>query len=348
MGGMRTGNRKAAAALVVLTPLVAELSLGSTPVRMAWLLLLWLPIYGAGVLLIRECVRRVGGGWPSLLLLGVAYELLEDGIGLQALTSPHLYGAAHEAPRVLGFNSVYWESNLVYHIVFSVFIPIMLTDLLFPSHRDRPYLKRTGLVITGVVAALGVGLVRVSVPPSQDPGYAVPLPLLAGYLVAVAVLAVLALRVLPRRPRPAPVPDAERLPAPRPWVAGLGGAAGTLAFILLTIPFGGARQPAFTHGAWAFLPMAVAAVVAVGMLLLIRHRVRTTAWTDQTTIGLITGALLAHTFAGVLVFGDDPVEQAGLELMAGMTLCLMLALGRRVRGRAAASLSRSSGSPTTP
>jgi len=343
---MRTGNRKAAATLAVLAPLVAELSLGSTPIRMAWLLLLWMPIYGAGVLLIRECVRRVGGGWPSLLLLGVAYELAEDGIGLQALTSPHLYHAASWAPRVLGFNTAYWEANLVYHVVFSVFIPIVLTDLLFPSHRDRPFLKRTGLVSTGIVALLGVGLLRVSVPPSQDPGYAVPLPVLAGYVVAIAVLAVLALRVLPRRPRPAPVADPR--PAPRPWDAALRGAAGTLAFILLIFPFGGARQPAFTHGAWAFVPMAAAAVVAVGMLLLIRHRVRTTAWSDLTTVGLVTGALLAHTAVGILVFGRDPVERAGLELISGMTLCLMLWLGRRVRYRGSASLSRSSGSPTTP
>lgn len=345
---MRTGNRKAAFTLVVLAPLIAELALGSTPIRMAWLILLWLPIYGAGVLLIRECVRRVGGGWPSLLLLGVAYEIMEDGVGLQALTSPHLYGAAHWAPRVLGFNSAYWEANVVYHIVFSVFIPIVLTDVLFPSHRDRPYLKRTGLIITGIFAALGVGLLRVSVPPSQDPGYAVPAPLLIGYLVAVAVLAVLALRMLPRRPRPAPIPEAERRSAWRPWVAGLVGAVGALAFMLPMFPFGSSRQLAFTHGAWAFLPMAFAAAVAVGMLLLIRHQVRTTTWDDRTTVGLITGALLAHTFAGVLVFGRDTVERSGLELISGITLCMMLWLYRRISGRAAASLSRSSGSPTTP
>ena len=79
---------------MVLTPLVSELALGSTPVRMAWLVLLWMPVYGAGVLLIRELVTRSGRGWPSILLLALAYEVVEDGIGLQALTSPHLYHAA--------------------------------------------------------------------------------------------------------------------------------------------------------------------------------------------------------------------------------------------------------------
>lgn len=102
-------NRRAAWTLVVLTPLIAELALGSTPIRMAWLVLLWVPIYGAGVLLIRELVVRRGRGWPSILLLAAAYELLEDGIGLQALTSPHLYDAAGWGLRVLGFNLPYWE-----------------------------------------------------------------------------------------------------------------------------------------------------------------------------------------------------------------------------------------------
>lgn len=340
---MGTGNRKAAATLVVLTPLVAELSLGSTPVRMAWLLLLWLPIYGAGVLLIRECVRRTGGGWASLLLLGFAYELVEDGIGLQALTSPHLYGAAQWAPRVLGFNSAYWEANLVYHVVFSVFIPIVLTDLLFPAHRDRPYLKRTGLVVTGIVGLLGVGLLRVSVPPSQDPGYVVPAPLLLGYVVAIAVLAVLALRVLPRR-RLALGP----WPVPNPWWLGAAGFGATVLVMGLTFPMLGARQPAFTHGAWAFLPMTAAAAIAVFMLVAILRWSAGPGWSDAAVVGLITGALLAHTFAGVLVFGHDTVERSGLELMSGITFCLMLALGRTVTRRGAASLSRSSGSPTTP
>jgi hypothetical protein len=78
----------------VLGPLVAELAFGSTPLHLAFLLVLWLPIYGAGVVLIREAVVRSGRGWPSILLLGVAYELVEDGIGLQTLSNPHLYGAA--------------------------------------------------------------------------------------------------------------------------------------------------------------------------------------------------------------------------------------------------------------
>src|SRR5258708_4297912 len=94
----RYRNRRAALTLVVLGPVVAELAFGSPPRHPASLLVLWLPIDGAGVLLIREAVVRSGGGWASILLLGVAYELVEAGIGLQALSSPHLYHAAPSRP----------------------------------------------------------------------------------------------------------------------------------------------------------------------------------------------------------------------------------------------------------
>ena len=81
---------------------------------------------------------RVGGGWPTLVVLGLVYELAEDGFGLQALTSPVMYHAAEWGPHVLGLNLTYWESQVGYHVVFSVLIPIVLTDLLFPAAGTRP------------------------------------------------------------------------------------------------------------------------------------------------------------------------------------------------------------------
>src|SRR5262245_45973640 len=182
--GRRSGRLRAAALLVVLTPLVAELALGSTPFRLAWIVLFVLPMYGFGILLVRELVRRTGRGWPSILLLGLAFEIVEDGIALQALSSPTLYGAADWGPRVFGLNLTYWETNAAYHVVFSAVIPILLVDLVHPAHRHRPYLRLPGLVGTAVAWVLGVALVRVLIPPTADPGYTAPLPVLVGCAVA--------------------------------------------------------------------------------------------------------------------------------------------------------------------
>ncbi|WP_460525322.1 hypothetical protein [Flindersiella endophytica] len=332
--GTSPGNRRAALTLVVLTPLIAELAFGSTPLRMAWLVLLWLPVYGAGILLVREAVRRTGRGWPSIVLLGLAYELAEDGIGIQALSSPHLYGAAGWAPRLFGLNVAYWEVNAIYHVVFSAVIPILLTDLLFPAHRTVPYLKRGGLVITGVVALLGLGLLRVSVPPSQDPGYVAPLPVLLGCVVAIAVLAVVALRVLPRSVL---APDS-RAPVPSRGALAAFGCLGVGVVLGLLFPFGGARQPAFTHGLWVFLPMAVGAALAGLANVLVRRWGRSAHWTDRHALALAGGALVGHTLFGILAAADTTFDRIGLAGIAVVTVGLLAWLDGRLARRPAQPL----------
>ncbi|WP_335986972.1 hypothetical protein [Glycomyces sp. MUSA5-2] len=322
--------RKAAWTLVAITPLIAELALGSTPVRMAWLVLLWIPIYGAGVLLIRELAVRRGRGWPTILLLAVCYELLEDGIGLQALTSPHLYDAADWGARILGFNVPYWFANTGYHAVFTVAIPIALTRLLFPSHRNRPYIGRFGLTSTAIVMALGVLVLRVSVPPSEDPGYQAPLPFVIGCLAVVLVVGVLALTAVPAPDRP--VTD-----APVPGLLSLALAAGlaTLAFFALTFPAFGARQPAFTEGLWVLLPLAVAAAgIAWGYRTLLRWT-DSRRWTDRHTLALIGGALVAHSVGGMVIMAHNAVDRLGLAAIIAVTLLAVFLIDRRLRAREA-------------
>ncbi|MER6950355.1 hypothetical protein ABT294_40685 [Nonomuraea sp. NPDC000554] len=310
------GRRWAACTLVLLAPVCAELTLGAMPLHLAWLMLpLLVPMYGAGVLLVRELVRRAGGGWPSLLLLGVAYEIAEDGIGLQALSSPNLYDAALWGPRVFGLNTTYWESQIGYHLAFSVVIPVMLTELLFPAHRDRPYLRRGGLVVAGVVAVLGVAIVRVTIPPVADPGYQAPVPVLVGSVLAIAVLAVLALRVLPRRTAP---PSPGWTP-PHPAVGGVLTALATVAFLGLLMPVG--QPPAGGHGVGRLVPMALAAVVAVGMGWLI-HR-----WSAGLTtwhrIWLAGGALVSHTLIGAAFIASTGFDRVGLLVLAFLTVVLL-------------------------
>jgi hypothetical protein len=323
MGDMvRTGNRRAAWVLAVLTPLISELAFGSTPLHLGYLVLLWMPVYGAGILLVRELVRRAGRGWPSIVLLGVAYELIEDGIGLQALSSPHLYGAAGWAPRLFGLNTAYWEVNVIYHVTFSAVIPILIVDLLFPAHRDVPYLKKTGTVITAIIAVLGVGLLR-TVSASQDPGYAAPVWVLVGCAVAVVVVAVIALKVLTTAVHSA-------TPVPPVWVLSVVGLVGVMVILGLLFPFGGAKQPSFTDGAWALVPMAVGAVIAAAAYVLIRRWGLSRQWTDQHALGLAGGALVGHTLCGV-VNAHTAFDRYGLIGIAILTVALVWLLSRWIR-----------------
>ncbi|HET9561172.1 MAG TPA: hypothetical protein VFP01_03635 [Propionibacteriaceae bacterium] len=66
--------------LVFLAPFVGEVLLGNTPLRLILGYLIVLPMYGFGALFIRELSRRSGRGWPTILILGVAYGVAEEGL----------------------------------------------------------------------------------------------------------------------------------------------------------------------------------------------------------------------------------------------------------------------------
>ncbi|MER6509664.1 hypothetical protein ABT158_22775 [Nonomuraea sp. NPDC001636] len=332
MVSLQARGRWAALVLAGLTPVVAELTLGNPPLRQAWLLLVWTPIYGAGTVLIRELVRRAGRGWGSVLLLGAAYGIVEEGLALQALTSPTLYGAAGWAPRVLGLNSAYTELNLPYHAVFSVALPILLADLLFPALRHRPYLGRAGLVVAGVVFVLGVLLLRWTAA-FMDPGYLAPWPVQAGLLLAVAALAVLALRVVPPpsgTPAGGSAGGSAGVPAAALVAVGAGGVA--FGYLALLFPFGGARHPAFTQGGWVAAPMAAAALLAVVAALLVRRWAARGGWGDRHSLALAGGALVGHTAFGVLANGQTPADRISLTVL-GLVMAALLALLARRTGR---------------
>jgi hypothetical protein len=316
---IRVGSRKAAWTLALLTPLIAELTFGSTPVRFAYLVLLWLPIYGAGILLIRELVTRTGRGWPSILLLGLAYELAEDGLGLQALTSPNLYHAADWAPQILGFNVAYWVLNIIYHVVFSAVIPIFLANLLFPAFKDKPYLKKGGLVWVSLFAIIGVAMLRITVPLSQDPTYNQPLALILGYIVAIIAIGVVALRVLPRKQATQTTSDA--VPSAKKLVAF--GTVSTIGVFGLMYPFAGAHQPLFTQGAWAYVPIAIGTALAIWAYRTITKWSRSSQWNTRTALALASGALVGHTLFGLLGAKLQPVDRVGLVVMLAVMAWLL-------------------------
>ncbi|GAA2142208.1 hypothetical protein [Actinomadura napierensis] len=316
-------SRRAAWTLVLVAPAVAELTLGTVPVRMIWLVLLYVPIYGAGVLLIRELVRRLGGGWSSVLAMGLVYGLVEEGLALQSLTSPHLYDAADWGPRPFGVNAPYTELNLPYHAVFSVLVPIALVELVFRRHGRAPYLRRGGVIITGIVAAVGVGLLRVSVPPSEDPHYTLPGDTALVILALCAVLAFVALSVLPRLRRP-PLPGVP----PAPWKLGAVCSLASFGFLALLFPFAGADHSAFVPRAWVPMPMAAAALLAVCTAF---YLARTGGWTDRHRLAAISGALVAHTAFGFAANTDNVPDAVGLAVIAAVMIYLLQALARRLR-----------------
>lgn len=135
-------------ALYLLSPVVAELCSGSTPafnyIFFGWMLTL---MYGGGAILIREAAVRWGKGWPTILAMGVAYAIAEEGIAVRTFfdrTAPVVqplgnYGWA-------GGTNWVWDVHLsLYHAVISIAIPIFLVMLAYPSRRSEPWVSERWL-----------------------------------------------------------------------------------------------------------------------------------------------------------------------------------------------------------
>lgn len=318
--------------LIVIAPLVAELLSGSTPlgqpIVLAFLVPIYLPLYGAGVLLIRELVRRSGRGWPSILLLGAAYGFVEEGLVSQSLFNPTLYHAADWGARFLGVNGVFTESVIVVHAIWSAAIPILLTELLFPDRRTTPYLGRVGLVVTGIFYIIGVALLWLVARTSFAAGYEAS-PILLGLTMLVTVaLVIVALVVLPRKvPRPR-----LQINAPHPWFVLL--VIGISGFIwhFLADPDGVA--PMFARWPLVLLPMLGAVVILVGIAWLLRRWSQAQDWNDLHLLALASGAVICHTVVGALVLTHTTTDRIDLVvlalLMAGFLLWLALRIHRRI------------------
>src|SRR5256886_17290700 len=84
-------NRRPLLALILLSPVIAEMLSGSTP-PLEWLnpisalFLIWL--YGAGVLVMRATAVRWKTVWPSILVRGPSYRIIEEGLAVRSFSDP--------------------------------------------------------------------------------------------------------------------------------------------------------------------------------------------------------------------------------------------------------------------
>ena len=127
--------------------------------------------YGLAVLLIREARVRWRKGWATVLILGAAYGILNEGIGAATLFNPHdagTLGIVATYGHWLGVNWV-WAVDLVLiiHPLFSVALPLLILDLTLPETRGRSLLTPRqvrwallGLVVDGLGTLVFVGYVR--------------------------------------------------------------------------------------------------------------------------------------------------------------------------------------------
>jgi hypothetical protein len=153
------------ALLLLLTPGIPEYLSSSSPFnalilnpgQFAFQLLLNLGLYGPGVILIREAKIRWKKGWGSVLLLGAAYGILEEGVALSTLYNPLAgpVGKLGVYGHYLGVNWVWLFGLIPFHAIFSISLPILLLGLALPETKGRsflPSMKEIGIVF-GILGA---------------------------------------------------------------------------------------------------------------------------------------------------------------------------------------------------
>lgn len=305
--------------LYLLAPILGEVFSWSTPplkLLVDPFALIFEPaLYGSGALLIREIARRRGLGWGNILVLGAAYGVMEEAIDVQTWFNP---AGLHD----LGIYGRAWETNwvwaiglTVFHIVFSITLPIVLAEAFFPSIADRPWFGRKGrgwltawLVATVAFGAIGYGFIV-----GKGTGYTHP-PLLP-YLMGVTITLVLyLLGVRLRFPPPRPSARVRRLP--KLWTVRWAafGATATFFFAFYGLP-----------NLVAFAPIEIAVLAAIVIFGVLRTRswAAIPGWNAEYRLALASGAL------GFWIVASSVVWYTGLPLVALIALILLVRLARR-------------------
>jgi drug/metabolite transporter superfamily protein YnfA len=298
--------------LFLLAPMTGEFLLGNISIRDVAALLFLAPMYGGGALLIRELTRRTGRGWPTILLLGCAYGLVEAGMFDGSLFNPSFEGLDFTATYVsaLGISATNTLHFVVGHAVWSIAVPIALVEALVPERRTTPWLGIPGLVVTAVVYLLGGFLVWNW--STQSGNYMTSPAQLAGTVLVAVVLVVIAFR-LGRTPA-GNVPR----PVPRPLAVGVGAFVASSLFSLMPETWPG---------------VALSVVLLLATAAVIVRLSRRADWDDRHRLALAGGVLPTYMWLAFVVASlkgqTDPLSLAGNVVFAVVTVGILVVAMRR-------------------
>jgi hypothetical protein len=189
--------------LLILTPGIPEYLSSSSPInalilnppQFVFQLLANLGLYGSGALLIHDAGISWKKGWVTILLLGAAYGILEEGVALSTVFDPNAgpVGALGSYGRWQGVNWI-WAAGIVpFHAIFSISIPILLLGMFNPETRLRPLLSRRGTFTALLILSLDVAILMAVV--WHASGYWMGWPILILSLMSIGVLVFLSNRL---------------------------------------------------------------------------------------------------------------------------------------------------------
>jgi len=318
--------------LLLIAPFVGEYLLGNLPLDSGDALAAVVPLallYGCGAVLVREVVAQAGRGWPTVVLLALAYGVVEEGIVTQSLFNPSYVGFDLNAYGTIpgtGTGAPWLVSVLTLHTVWSISVPIALVEAVFPARRGVPWLRWPVLIPIALLYLAGAALVGFGTAASES-FVARPAELAVTAVAAVALI-VLAFLV-PRR-------DAATPGRAVPWAVAAF-ACGSAFFMLYLLGIGErALHPAL------YVVVVLALIVGPAAAVYMR---------GAPPLALAAGAVLTYCWAGVFVqrdqYGYSPVQAAAQVSIVIVAIGLLVLAARR-DGHPDAPTAGTSGSPSPP
>lgn len=253
-----------------------------------------LGLYVPGVLLIREAMIRWKKGWGSVLLLGAAYGILEEGIALETLFYAHAgpVGVLGSYGHWLGVNWVWVPGVLLVHMVFSITLPILLVGLALPQTRGKSLVGRAGISVAFLVWAVDIPLLMLFVHTIYH--YWMGWPIFFGSLLAIGLL-VLGAYTVPARLLPTKIGPPQVTPL---WAAAMGVAVFPAVWLLEGV-FGTWRAPP-----WVTILSIVGYEAGLGLLIV---RTVGTVQNEPQLVALAAGAILPIAVIGFVAELPIPV-----------------------------------------
>lgn len=191
--------------LILMTPGIPEYMTGSSklsdliydPSSFFIGLVLNISLYSAGALLIREFALKYKKGWASMLVLGLAYGIMEEGISVHTFFIPSgnpvgilaLYG------RSAGVDWIWALGISYFHSIFSIGLPLLLLSIAYPKQSNERLLGKKGIASVLAVYVLDVIVLNIAVNKSRPE--AVPSMGLYIFFLGLSALLVLVARMLP-------------------------------------------------------------------------------------------------------------------------------------------------------
>jgi hypothetical protein len=309
--------------LMLAAPLLTEVLPGATRFSSIFVFPVEVFVWGGGALLIRAAARRWRLGWLNLLLLALALAIAEECLIQQTSLAPMVIQLKGEVyARAFGVNYVYLLWALVYEAVFVVFLPIRLTELIFPSRRDGVWVSRVGAVVTGVFFAIGGFMAWFSWTQIARPKvFHLPAfnPPLAAVAIAGLLIAGLFLAALGPARRALAAPAAPLSP-PSPWlIGGLAALWAVLWYGLVVLAFG--LKPDFPPAVAVTAGLATTALV----LWLQPRWTASPLWRTAHDYALVAGATAGSMAVGFVGFIGATPQDLYFKVITNLVAVALLA-----------------------